>query len=487
MPPKRKRSTNPPPDTSSSSSDSSSSDDSSSSSEKDIDQLFDQEEVSSDEEYLPDDSNSTSDNDNSSADSNSSTDRSSSTDEEQKRKKRKLKKKVDTSPIILLIPPSPHKNSANNNDPFDFFNPTTNRRELRKRKLPNNDELYPVSKRAKKVDITENIKTLDDFIKIIDKYQYQRNIAYSFDIHKLKALKAPLLELKAMVGMVQIKSQVLDQIKFLLSHLNDNDQMLHTCIYGPPGSGKTMVGSILAKIYHALGFSNGKFKTVKRSDLVGGYLGQTAIKTQEVFNQNRGGVIFIDEVYSMGNGNESGDSYSKEAIDTINQNLTEMKKEIIVIIAGYQTEIDRCFFSVNPGLNRRFPFRYKIDKYTTDQLYQIFESKINGSGWNLIYQSNNKMSPAENLERQEELKTSFSQHCQYFTQQGGDMETLSQMCKLAHTRRVFGRHQLEPKVITSQDLKEGLKLFISNEEVKNRPKHAPSIDFEKEIKPLWYA
>jgi hypothetical protein len=110
-----------------------------------------------------------------------------------------------------------------------------------------------------------------------------------------------------------------------------------------------------------------KFKVAKRSDLIAKYLGQTAAKTQEVIDDAVGGVLFIDEAYSLGNA-DGGDSYAKECIDTINQNLTEKKNQLLVIIAGYENALEECFFAYNEGLNRRFPFRYTIDAYTYDMI-----------------------------------------------------------------------------------------------------------------------
>ena len=116
---------------------------------------------------------------------------------------------------------------------------------------------------------------------------------------------------------------------------------------------------------------NDNFITATRSDLVAKYLGQTADKTQKVIDSALGGVLFIDEAYSLGN-QEQRDSFSKECIDTINENLTEKKTDFICIIAGYKDEIESCFFSYNSGLERRFPVRFTIEEYKPEELYLIF-------------------------------------------------------------------------------------------------------------------
>ena len=120
---------------------------------------------------------------------------------------------------------------------------------------------------------------------------------------------------------------------------------MHTVIYGPPGSGKTEVAKIIGRIFSNLGILNKKiFKKVSRNDLVAGYLGQTAIKTKDMIKASLGGVLFIDEAYSLGN-SEKKDSFAKECVDTLCEALSEHKHNWMVIIAGYEKELNDCFFS----------------------------------------------------------------------------------------------------------------------------------------------
>ena len=220
---------------------------------------------------------------------------------------------------------------------------------------------------------------------IINKGLYEINgKKYSINLETLNKLVNPLTKLKNTIGMDKVKSGIFDMILYYLQNFETkNNNMLHTIIEGPPGVGKTMVGRIIGEIYAALGIiPSNKFKLVKRTDLIGEYVGHTAHKTQKAIDEANGGILFIDEAYSLGS-DEKKDTFSKECIDTINQNLSENKKKFICIIAGYPQELENCFFSYNLGLKRRFPFKYTIDGYTSTEMYNIFIKMINDIKWKL--------------------------------------------------------------------------------------------------------
>jgi hypothetical protein len=234
---------------------------------------------------------------------------------------------------------------------------------------------------------------------------------------------------------------------------------MHTVIYGPPGSGKTEVAKIIGRIFSNLGILNKKiFKKVSRNDLVAGYLGQTAIKTKDMIKASLGGVLFIDEAYSLGN-SEKRDSFAKECIDTLCEALSEHKHNWMVIIAGYEKELNDCFFSLNEGLNSRFTWRFKLDPYKPSELKSIYEKQVRDYGWKMI----------ENDATTEVIpETWFASRMDYFTTYGRDMETLFTKTKIAHSRRVFCLPMSEKKIITFADLENGFKLFTENPEVNER-------------------
>ena len=230
---------------------------------------------------------------------------------------------------------------------------------------------------------------------------------------------------------------------------------MHTVIYGPPGSGKTEVAKIIGRIFSNLGILNKKiFKKVSRNDLVAGYLGQTAIKTKDMIKASLGGVLFIDEAYSLGN-SEKRDSFAKECVDTLCEALSEHKHNWMVIIAGYEKELNDCFFALNEGLNSRFTWRFKLDGYKPGELKSIFEKQVRDYGWTI--------DPTAALP-----ESWFESRMDYFTTYGRDMETLFTKTKIAHSRRVFCLPVSNKKIVTLADLESGFKLFIENPEVKER-------------------
>jgi len=320
---------------------------------------------------------------------------------------------------------------------------------------PENKDLWPYK------EINKEIKSLDDLIELGKMYDPLLKVRYNIDLQKLAKLVVPLEKLQSMIGLSNIKESIVGHITYYLANLEEDTQdMMHTVITGPPGVGKTRLGQILGDIYYNLGILKGTqtkkrgrnskikndgytFKIIKRSDLIGKYLGHTAVKTQKVIDSCEGGVMFIDEAYSLGNA-EGRDSFSKECIDTINQNLTEKKSNFLCIIAGYKDALDKCFFSYNEGLSRRFTFRYNIEKYTAEELKLIFHEMVEKLGWTI---------------NEKDIKTKFFEdNYSNFKNMAGDMETLLFNCKIVHGKRVFCKPK-EKKILTLEDIKNGFKRF----------------------------
>ena len=302
--------------------------------------------------------------------------------------------------------------------------------------------------KKEKIIINREINSLNDLIKLLDDYPLVPNAKYNIDMTTLHPIKDLLIELNNMIGLHEIKNNILDQILFYAQnlHLNNGIDYMHTVLYGCPGTGKTDIAKIIGKIFCKLGIlKNGIFRKVVRSDLIAGYLGQTAIKTSKVIEETLGGVLFIDEAYALGNA-EKRDSFSKECIDTLCEALSNHKNELMVIIAGYDKELNDCFFNYNQGLKSRFPWVFKTDKYVYDDLKNIFIKKINDINWKI---------EIDNNVHDDFFKTNMD----LFSYYGRDMETLLLKCKIAHGRRIFCKPNISKMVLTIEDLEKGLELF----------------------------
>jgi SpoVK/Ycf46/Vps4 family AAA+-type ATPase len=325
-----------------------------------------------------------------------------------------------------------------------------------------NPHLYDVNPnnyiiQHKTIDV--EINSLSNLIDMINNNPICSNISYNINIENINKIKNHLIELNNMIGINSLKNHILDQILYFAQGLhknkNNNGDFMHTVIYGPPGTGKTEVAKLLGKIYSKLGvLKKESFKKATRVDFIAGYLGQTAIKTKNLINSCNGGVLFIDEAYALGN-DEKKDSFSKECIDTLCEALSDNRENLMVIIAGYEKELNECFFNYNQGLESRFIWRFKIDGYTGEELMHIFIKKVNDNGWSIDKDS--KLT-----------KEWFINNLPYFKFFGRDMETLFTKTKIAHSRRVFCKAESFKTKINMDDLNKGFEMFISNDNVKER-------------------
>ena len=211
-------------------------------------------------------------------------------------------------------------------------------------------------------------------------------------------LRTALATLHSMIGLGAIKTEIDELVKLVRFYKEIGKDIrqsfsLHAVFTGNPGTGKTTVARLLAQIYKALGIlERGNLVECDRQDLVGGYVGQTALKTNEVISKAMGGVLFVDEAYALSEGGEN--DFGKEAVETILKRMEDERGEFVVIVAGYTDNMKR-FLESNPGLSSRFDRTLFFDDYNAEQLYEIAIRML----------SSNSIKPDEKAN--EHLKTYF--------------------------------------------------------------------------------
>jgi SpoVK/Ycf46/Vps4 family AAA+-type ATPase len=314
-------------------------------------------------------------------------------------------------------------------------------------------EISPESliKKTKKIDIDVDIQCISDLISIVENYTYESDTEYNIDLKALVNIKEELITLNSMIGLQHFKKQILDQLLYFVQNLHKDSEsdFMHTVLCGPPGTGKTEIATILGKMYSKLGIlKKNTFKMVNRSDLVAGYLGQTAIKTSKVIEEALGGCLFIDEAYSLAN-NYEGDSFTRECIDTLCESLSKHKGELMVIIAGYKDELENTFFKANKGMDSRFIWRFYLEKYNYKELIAIFKKKTNDNKWILEIDDT-------------DLNKWFQKNSKVFKHFGRDIEQLFSYIKISHGRRIYGKSPELRKHIIMVDLENGFKQFNDN-------------------------
>jgi hypothetical protein len=307
-------------------------------------------------------------------------------------------------------------------------------------------------KRIRLLDVPE-IKNLDDLIQLGSTFKLYKNI----DCVALWNILPSLKQLQSMIGMEKVKRSLFQQIIYYLQGMHKRDKLgeyLHMRIVGPPGTGKTTIAHIIADIYVELdiikGTKDSQVKLVHRDDFIAGYVGQTSIKTKKLLNSCLGGVMLYDEGYSMGS-NRDDDSFAKEAVDALTSFLSEHRTDFCFIIAGYEEDIEKYFFSMNKGLARRIPWYHKIDSYTPENLARIALKMIEDINWKCEEDGYTI------------LVKLIKDNKDHFKHAGGDIENFLSKSKIAHANRVFIMPSFVKFTLIEEDFKEALKMITESQ------------------------
>lgn len=237
--------------------------------------------------------------------------------------------------------------------------------------LSNNDKFPKIKERQSTV------------LELLYKYLGSRLIDSEYAI--LKEINAKSFdelsdELNSLIGLENVKKEIEDLVIFNKVQKNrekiglkKTNRTMHMAFLGNPGSGKTTVARIVGNMYRSLGIlSKGHFIEATRTDLIAEYQGQTALKVKRLIQKAKGGVLFIDEAYSITE-NEKSDSYGRECLTELTKALEDYRDDLVVIVAGYD-DLMKKFFESNPGLKSRFNYFIEFEDYTVNQMFEIFLS-----------------------------------------------------------------------------------------------------------------
>lgn len=304
----------------------------------------------------------------------------------------------------------------------------------------------------------------------------------------------PIEDLNALIGLSTIKHDVKELTDFVKVQKLRKDQglksvptSLHLVFTGNPGTGKTTVARIIGRIYKKIGvLSKGQLVEVDRSGLVAGYVGQTAIKTQQKIQEAMGGVLFIDEAYALSGGDQ--DAFGQEAINTILKAMEDHRDDLIIIVAGY-TEPMAHFIASNPGLKSRFNKYIEFPDYTLDELQDIFMMNVKKYDYTVADDvlaqirgmiAAKKIMTMENFANAREVRNLFEEVITNQARRVAAMENPTAEDIMAITLDDLVDSDKETPAPAAEELKDAPAELPAAEETKDAPAEVPAAEEPKE-------
>lgn len=272
------------------------------------------------------------------------------------------------------------------------------------------------------------------------------------------ALEDLLQRLEKLVGLKTVKREVQNLLAFQAiqhqrekSGLKKSTKTLHMAFLGNPGTAKTTVARLIGRMYRSMGIlSKGHFIEASRTDLIAEYQGQTAIKVKRLIQRARGGVLFIDEAYSLTE-NDHSDSYGRESLTELTKALEDYRDDLVVIVAGYKGLMD-AFFDANPGLKSRFSTMIDFEDYNLDELLAIFNC--------FCMENDYRLGPGVSEAVREVLGQELAEQPAYFAN-GRTVRNVFDQCVLRQSVRLYNlsNRNLDRQVLLTLE-KEDVPIYI---------------------------